>query len=193
MSNKCPFHLASFCTTNIQLFLNSRLRRLQRENAEFSQQQAQAAQDAISLMVDHAQKKVDKERACQGLVIISALYGSRDAFSEDGDSFDYSEKITEVTVPVQALVQESHLFVPGDRSKSNLLGFYVSYLALMVPLLSPVPDEFVCFPLLTGPMHRRAKSFEDRIPFQEQDARSRIRRPRGRASAASGARRRRSD
>jgi DnaJ family protein C protein 11 len=36
------------------------------------------------------------------------------------------DKIADVTIPVQALVNNSHLFIPGGRPKFNLLGFYVS-------------------------------------------------------------------
>lgn len=38
------------------------------------------------------------------------------------------EEVIDVTVPVQALVQDGRLYIPGGKGKHNIIGFYVSFL-----------------------------------------------------------------
>lgn len=65
-----------------------------------------------------------KEKERGGLVILSAQYGPASAFSARGVSDD--EAVIDVTIPLQALVQNSKLYIPGGRNKFNLMGFWVS-------------------------------------------------------------------
>lgn len=48
---------------------------------------------------------------CEGLVIVSALYG------KFNDSFEAGEECADVTVPLQNLVHESQLYLVGSHSK----------------------------------------------------------------------------
>jgi DnaJ homolog subfamily C member 11 len=63
-----------------------------------------------------------------GLIIVSAHYGLSSCFTPHGmsETEGRQDKIEDVTVPVQALVNNGHLFIPGGRAKFNILGFYVS-------------------------------------------------------------------
>lgn len=38
------------------------------------------------------------------------------------------EEVIDVTIPVQALVQDGRLYIPGGKGKHNIIGFYVSFL-----------------------------------------------------------------
>lgn len=53
-----------------------------------------------------------------GLIIVSAHYGLASAFTEKGFRLaDGEEVVIDVTTPVQALVQDGHLVIPGGRGK----------------------------------------------------------------------------
>lgn len=90
-------------------------------------------------------QKAATEREKGGLIIISAQYGLASAFTDRGvrltrtveKGTDEGEKMIEeeeeevvvdVTIPVQGLVADSKLYIPGSRGKHNLLGFWVSHL-----------------------------------------------------------------
>lgn len=72
-------------------------------------------------------------RITPGLIVISAHYGLASSFTERG--IIVSEKIDQegegeiidVTIPVQALVQDGRLYIPGGKGKHNIIGFYVSF------------------------------------------------------------------
>lgn len=74
-------------------------------------------------------------RITPGLIVISAHYGLASSFTERG--IIVSEKIDQegegeiidVTIPVQALVQDGRLYIPGGKGKHNIIGFYVSFFA----------------------------------------------------------------
>jgi DnaJ family protein C protein 11 len=52
------------------------------------------------------------------LIIISAHYGLASAFTDRGlRDKDEEEVVVDVTTPVQALVMESKLYIPGGRAK----------------------------------------------------------------------------
>jgi DnaJ family protein C protein 11 len=89
-------------------------------------------------------QKVSTEREKGGLIIISAQYGLASAFTdrgvrstrtverrtEEGEKMveeEEEEVVVDVTIPVQALVVDSKLYIPGSRGKHNLLGFWVTY------------------------------------------------------------------
>ncbi len=129
--------------------LRNRLGELRAANSELILERRQAALDALALLRDQASKKARSELARSGLVVISAVYGRRDAFppalevghdaaqaasqvwSEppalpaDNEQADVqNESYWDATIAVQALVNHSQLIVPAARSKSYLLGFH---------------------------------------------------------------------
>lgn len=80
-----------------------------------------------------------------GLIILSAYYGLASSFTERGiiisEKFKHEEeeeekegeeKIIDVTIPVQALVQDGRVYIPGGKGKHNIIGFYVSLLLFQV-------------------------------------------------------------
>ncbi|GBE87408.1 DnaJ-domain-containing protein [Sparassis latifolia] len=70
------------------------------------------------LLQDTAKKHMQAEASCGGLIIVEALYGPSER-DESTKGLD-----VDVTVPVQALVNKSQLYIPGRRSKAGLQGFY---------------------------------------------------------------------
>ncbi|TFK20522.1 DnaJ-domain-containing protein [Coprinopsis marcescibilis] len=99
----------------------------------------------IDLLKDSAHKVMSSEIAKGGLVIESAIYGVID--TEDGAR----DLAIDVTIPLQALVRNSRLHVPGGQSKSNLQGFSdpapftsktlrIHYLFRGLPHFADVPD-----------------------------------------------------
>lgn len=59
-----------------------------------------------------------------GLIIVSAHYGRAANFTARGMKEDEkegsSDMVIDVTIPVQALVQDSKLYIPGSRAKVRL-------------------------------------------------------------------------
>lgn len=104
-------------------------RRKNRRHLERARQEAKAA---VMLMTETVGRKIAAEEAVNGLVIVQALYGqvitSMGANNVDVDDFDLP-LVTDVTVPLQCLVDHSQLRLPAS-SKAGLLGFY-----------DPCPDE----------------------------------------------------
>lgn len=47
---------------------------------------------------------------------------------QEGGGEGEEEEIIDVTIPVQALVQDGRLYIPGGKGKHNIIGFYVSFL-----------------------------------------------------------------
>ncbi|KAL1408743.1 hypothetical protein Q8F55_005556 [Vanrija albida] len=99
-----------------------RIEQLREEHADYIAQKRIEAEEALLLMERSVQAKVQAERERDGLVILVAQYGRADDFTVRG--IRDNGAIIDVTVPVQALVQNSRLFIPGARNKFNLLGFY---------------------------------------------------------------------
>lgn len=127
--------------------------------------------DAMAMLEDSVQRKLEQERASDGkwpvtrsvddtktptestagLVVISAHYGLTSAFTPLGmREKEGEEKVADVTIAVQALVQNGHLHIPAGRpkvseqtlmpssllttvlaSQYNILGFYVSAVCRM--------------------------------------------------------------
>jgi DnaJ family protein C protein 11 len=61
------------------------------------------------ILTDSASRKMKAEEAKQGLVIIEARYGAK-----DGDD------MIDVTVAIQALVNDSKLTIPGGHAKVSV-------------------------------------------------------------------------
>lgn len=67
-------------------------------------------------------RKAASEKDKNGLVILSAHYGPASAFTIRG--MRDTEQMIDVTIPLQALVQQSKLHIPAGPAKFNLLGFW---------------------------------------------------------------------
>ncbi|WWD18942.1 hypothetical protein CI109_103398 [Kwoniella shandongensis] len=107
--------------------LRERVKELREENKEFIVQKKAEALDAIGLMERSVAQKVAQEREKNGLIIISAHYGLATSFTPRGiksSEKEEEEEVIDVTIPVQALVQDGRLYIPGGKGKFNLLGFW---------------------------------------------------------------------
>lgn len=92
-----------------------------------------------------------KEKERGGLVILSAQYGPASAFSAKGVADD--DAVIDVTIPLQALVQNSKLYIPGGRNKFNLMGFWVS---------PPRASTSAAEPVLSSERNRAVRRVEKR-------------------------------
>ncbi|BEJ12803.1 hypothetical protein CspHIS471_0212630 [Cutaneotrichosporon sp. HIS471] len=107
--------------------IERRIKRLRADHADYITQKRQEAQDAILLMERSVASKAQSERARNGLVILDAYYGRTTSFTPRGmreEDEDGYPVVTDVTVPIQALVANSKLYIPAGPAKYNLLGFY---------------------------------------------------------------------
>ncbi|KAI0360473.1 DnaJ-domain-containing protein [Trametes cingulata] len=95
-------------------FLEDARRQLREEKSDLLRQW----KETVSLLQDTAQRHMRTEEACDGLVILEARYGP----SEQEEGTEGLE--VDVTVPVQALINSSQLYIPGKRSKAGIPGFY---------------------------------------------------------------------
>ncbi|KAI0317954.1 hypothetical protein OF83DRAFT_1118624 [Amylostereum chailletii] len=86
-------------------------RAARKEFAEEKSSVRREFEDTISLLKDAARKHTQAEKAVGGLVVLEATYGPTDPDPEA------KELIVDVTVPVQALVHKSQLYIPGHRPK----------------------------------------------------------------------------
>ncbi|KAG0054862.1 hypothetical protein BGZ83_010200 [Gryganskiella cystojenkinii] len=90
-----------------------KLQDLRKVHAEFIASQRKEAEEATTLLRDSTMRKAKLEQEKDGLVIIEAVYGNLSA-----------GLVADVTVAVQALVNNSQLAMPGGHSKNHILGFY---------------------------------------------------------------------
>lgn len=82
------------------------LRELRKVHAEFIANQKKEAEEAIRLLRDSTARKTKQEQEKDGLVIAEATYGNLNAGI-----------VADVTIAVQALVNNSQLAMPGGHSK----------------------------------------------------------------------------
>jgi DnaJ family protein C protein 11 len=80
-------------------------------------------------MMTNVQRKVLVEESRRGLIIVYACYGNLDENNKDSAATSQSqesdeERVIDVTIPLQYLVEDSQLHLHESSSKSNLLGFY---------------------------------------------------------------------
>ncbi|KAF9586556.1 hypothetical protein BGW38_002313 [Lunasporangiospora selenospora] len=90
---------------------------LRKAHADFIASQKKEAEEAIELLRESTARKAKKEVEKDGLVIVEAIYGNLNADPELGLTVD-------VTIAIQALVNNSQLTMPGGHSKTHILGFY---------------------------------------------------------------------
>ncbi|KAK9768464.1 hypothetical protein K7432_000875 [Basidiobolus ranarum] len=89
---------------------------LRNHHNEYLEERKKEAVDAMRLMKESATRKQQQEEAKNGLVVGQALYGNFDSENE--------LDIADVTIAVQALVNNSQLIIAGGHSKANIIGFY---------------------------------------------------------------------
>ncbi|OZJ06975.1 hypothetical protein BZG36_00249 [Bifiguratus adelaidae] len=105
-----------------------KIQELREQHAEFIENRRKEAQEAQLLLSDSSRRKMTAEASKDGLVIVEALYGNLSKLSERanghlGDTNKEDEPIIDVTIAIQALVNDSKLTIPGGTSKSNIMGF----------------------------------------------------------------------
>lgn len=133
------------------LYFRKAERLLKEENSQLKRR----IDDTVELLNETAKRHMQLERSRGGLVILSATYGPET---------DARSLTIDVTVPVQALVHNSQVHVPGHRTKAGIQGFYdpapaspkclrVRYLFRdrqhyaeipdYIPVVLPLPDHLV--------------------------------------------------
>lgn len=104
------------------------MQELRKDHGEHIAQKRKEALEAVSVMQSSTAKKAQQEREKNGLVILEAYYGYSECFTDRGlkdlTGEGRSESYIDVTIPVQALVNDSTLVIPGGRGKYHLLGFW---------------------------------------------------------------------
>ncbi|KAI9496675.1 hypothetical protein BDB00DRAFT_808296 [Zychaea mexicana] len=104
--------------------IKEKIQQLREEHAEYLAMRKQEALEGQQLMVEVAARKMRQEEKKQdGLVVIKAWYGRLDDTELDEDS-ELPEEIIDVSVVIQALVNDSRVTVPGGHAKTNILGIY---------------------------------------------------------------------
>ncbi|CAI2170568.1 11680_t:CDS:10 [Funneliformis geosporum] len=92
-------------------------------HAELIENRKREATEATRLLLPSVERKTEMEREKDGLVILEAWYGNVSSLNGEVPLEERSDVI-DVKIPVQALVHESQLTIPGRYSKSNIMGFY---------------------------------------------------------------------
>ncbi|CAG8650906.1 5508_t:CDS:10, partial [Racocetra persica] len=97
---------------------------LRERHAEFISTRKREAEEAIRLLRPSVERKIEAEMTKNnGLIILEAWYGNFSHIKEASTENHYDD-VFDVKIPIQALVFESQLIIPGGRSKSNIIGFY---------------------------------------------------------------------
>ncbi|CAG8520921.1 5444_t:CDS:10 [Diversispora eburnea] len=103
---------------------SEKLARLRERHAEYISNRKSDAEESIQLLKPSVERKIEAEREKEnGLIILEAWYGNLSRI-KDITSENLPKEILDVRIPVQALVHESQLTIPGGYSKSNIMGFY---------------------------------------------------------------------
>lgn len=108
-----------------------KLQELRHVHAEFIANQKKEAEEAVNLLKDSTARKTKQEQEKDGLVVVEAVYGNLNAGI-----------IADVTIAVQALVNNSQLLMPGGHSKvtyrvcATTLCTAMSSSSLLISLLS---------------------------------------------------------
>jgi len=99
-----------------------KLAALRELHAEYIENRKREAVEAIRLLLPSVERKIESEKLKDGLVILEAWYGN---ISSSRDvPLNEKKDVADVRIPVQALVHDSQLTIPGGYSKSNIMGFY---------------------------------------------------------------------
>ncbi|RIB26502.1 hypothetical protein C2G38_2012505 [Gigaspora rosea] len=94
---------------------------LRERHAEFISTRKREAEEAIRLLQPSVERKVEAEMTKDnGLIILEAWYGNFAHIKEASTENQYGD-VFDVKIPIQALVFESQLIIPGGYSKVNFL------------------------------------------------------------------------
>ncbi|PKC72117.1 DnaJ-domain-containing protein [Rhizophagus irregularis] len=99
-----------------------KLAALRELHAEYIENRKKEAIEAIRLLLPSVERKIETEKVKDGLVILEAWYGNISSLRDV--PLNEKKDVADVRVPVQALVHDSQLTIPGGYSKSNIMGFY---------------------------------------------------------------------
>lgn len=100
---------------------------MRKETAEQRIVAKKAAESAIKLMMTNVQRKVLVEESRRGLIVVYACYGCLDEDNKEvagQETTEGEERVIDVTIPLQYLVEDSQLHLHESSSKSHLLGFF---------------------------------------------------------------------
>ncbi|KAG9303454.1 hypothetical protein G9A89_013781 [Geosiphon pyriformis] len=101
-----------------------KLAALRDRHADYITTQKREAAETLRLLRPSVERKIDAERDKDGLIIVEAWYGNIvQQIKEDVPLKDCNYAI-DVSIPLQALVNDSQLIIPGGRSKSSIMGFF---------------------------------------------------------------------
>ncbi|KAI0790406.1 hypothetical protein C8Q75DRAFT_114809 [Abortiporus biennis] len=93
-------------------------KRLRTDLREAKSDVLRQTEETVRLLQDTARRHMESEASVDGLVILEAWYGPAER-DDDTEGLDLN-----VTIPLQALVNKSQLYIPGRRSKvSKILRF----------------------------------------------------------------------
>ncbi|TFK49401.1 hypothetical protein OE88DRAFT_1633293 [Heliocybe sulcata] len=99
--------------------IQERKRLIQQARREVEDSDAHRESEAVQYMLkDLANRHMQAESKRNGLIISEATYGVEDV-DEESRSIG-----VDVTIPLQALVHNSQLYIPGRSSKTSLQGFF---------------------------------------------------------------------
>ncbi|RGB27150.1 hypothetical protein C1646_769502 [Rhizophagus diaphanus] len=99
-----------------------KLAALRELHAEYIENRKKEAIEAIRLLLPSVERKIEAEKVKDGLVILEAWYGNISSLRDV--PLNEKKDVADVRIPVQALVHDSQLTIPGGYSKSNIMGFY---------------------------------------------------------------------
>ncbi|ORX51344.1 DnaJ-domain-containing protein [Hesseltinella vesiculosa] len=109
-----------FINPKRQQQIQQKIRELREQHADILASRKAEALDAQKLIKAGAERKAAMEAKKQdGLVIVKALYGHLQSIDDESE-----EGVIDVTIVLQAMVNESRLTIPGGHSKTNICGFY---------------------------------------------------------------------
>ncbi|XP_074654663.1 dnaJ homolog subfamily C member 11-like [Tubulanus polymorphus] len=97
------------------------LEKKRQTNSEMMAEKKREAEAARDLMKESVIRIREFEEGRKGLVIVKAVFGK--LISTETNDIDESVCV-DVTDPIQSLVKNSQLIIPGDQLKSGLPGFY---------------------------------------------------------------------
>ncbi|CAO3597571.1 unnamed protein product [Absidia cylindrospora] len=105
--------------------IKAKILELREQHADILANRKAEAEDAQKLVTATAERKTKLESDKKdGLVIVKAFYGHlENLVDEEGDDEEV-EGVIDVTVVLQAMVNESRLTIPSGHSKTNICGFY---------------------------------------------------------------------
>ena len=95
-----------------------KLAALRERHADHIANRKREAEEAIRLLLPSVERKIEAEREKDGLVILEAWYGNISSSNEETPLNERNDVI-DVRIPVQALVHDSQLTIPGGYSKVN--------------------------------------------------------------------------